>query len=101
LKTFIDQLQEYDATFFDKLVAVYKKEAVNEMFNIITTEEFMDKDSQDAMLDNRNKNWVLKMPKMMQEKSNFFAVGAAHLGSENGVIKLLRKQGYTVKAIQK
>jgi uncharacterized protein YbaP (TraB family) len=30
----------------------------------------------------------------------FNAVGAAHLGGENGVIALLRKNGYTVKPIK-
>ena len=28
-----------------------------------------------------------------------FAVGAGHLGGEKGVIALLRKQGFTVKAL--
>lgn len=35
----------------------------------------------------------------MQKESTFFAVGAAHLGGEIGIIHLLRKAGYTVKPI--
>jgi uncharacterized protein YbaP (TraB family) len=39
------------------------------------------------------------MPEMMQKESVFFAVGAAHLAGELGVINLLKKAGYTVKPI--
>jgi uncharacterized protein YbaP (TraB family) len=36
----------------------------------------------------------------MQQSPSFFAVGAAHLGGDIGVITLLRKQGYTVKPVK-
>ncbi|MNX99368.1 TraB family protein [compost metagenome] len=51
------------------------------------------------MLDNRNNNWVKNMPELMKKESVFFAVGAAHLGGEEGVINLLKKAGYSVKPI--
>ena len=35
----------------------------------------------------------------MQSKSCFIAVGAGHLAGENGLINLLKKQGYTVEPI--
>jgi hypothetical protein len=35
----------------------------------------------------------------MQDKSCFVAVGAGHLGGENGLINLLKKQGYSVEPI--
>jgi uncharacterized protein YbaP (TraB family) len=37
----------------------------------------------------------------MKEGSTFFAVGAAHLDGNNGLIMLLRHKGYTVKPIGK
>jgi uncharacterized protein len=40
------------------------------------------------------------MSKSMKEAPSFFAVGAAHLAGKNGVIHLLRKAGYTVKAVK-
>jgi len=36
----------------------------------------------------------------MPEKVTFFAVGAGHLVGENGVVALLRKEGYTVKPLK-
>lgn len=53
-----------------------------------------------ALLDNRNKDWANKIPAIAQEKPTFFAFGAAHLGGEEGVISLLRKQGYRVEAVK-
>ncbi len=51
------------------------------------------------LLDKRNKRWVKKMPKISKKKSTFFAVGAAHLAGDKGIINMLRKKGYTVTAI--
>ena len=36
----------------------------------------------------------------MPEKALTIAVGAGHLAGEKGVIKLLRKEGYTVRPIK-
>ena len=54
----------------------------------------------DDLLNNRNKNWIERIEKIVKAKPTFFGVGAAHLGGENGVIKLLRKKGYKVEAVQ-
>ena len=55
---------------------------------------------EDLLLNTRNKNWIPVMGKMMLEQPTFFAVGAGHLGGEQGVVSLLRKEGYTVKPIR-
>ena len=36
----------------------------------------------------------------MKKNSIFIAVGAGHLVGEKGLIELLRKEGYTVRAIE-
>jgi len=50
-------------------------------------------------LNNRNKNWVKKLKTIMHERPVTIAVGAGHLPGKNGVIELLRKEGYTVKPV--
>ncbi len=50
------------------------------------------------MADNRNANWMTKLPKMIKESSCFIAVGALHLPGQNGLLKLLEKEGYKVTA---
>lgn len=47
----------------------------------------------------RNATWLKKMPEIMQQKSTFFAVGAAHLVGERGVLASLRNAGYLVEGI--
>ena len=53
----------------------------------------------DLMLYQRNKKWIPIIEEEIKEKSSFIAVGASHLGSDQGVIKLLRNEGYTVRPL--
>ncbi len=53
----------------------------------------------DALLKNRNLNWLAKLPELMKAQSLFIAVGAGHLVGNDGLIKGLQKQGYTVKPL--
>jgi uncharacterized protein len=84
---------------FKKLVAIYKQQDVEGLFKLTTASpELMD--AQNDLLVKRNNNWIPVMQKNMEAKACFFAVGAAHLGGDIGVINLLRKQGYTVKPVK-
>jgi uncharacterized protein YbaP (TraB family) len=50
-----------------------------------------------VILDDRNRNWIPKIEKMLKERRTFFiTVGAAHLVGPNGVPNLLRRAGYKV-----
>jgi uncharacterized protein YbaP (TraB family) len=51
------------------------------------------------LVDNRNANWVTKLPSYFKETSCFVAVGAMHLGGKNGLVKQLQKMGYKVTSI--
>lgn len=95
----ISYLEKNNNEMTSKMVAIYLKEDVKSLFEFTTNKEFMSEESSKWMLTYRNENWFKKMPQMMQKESVFFAVGAAHLGGENGVINLLKKAGYTVKPI--
>lgn len=53
----------------------------------------------DYMLKDRNVNWMKKLPELMKSGSQFMAVGAGHLSGTNGLIALLRKEGYTVTPV--
>ena len=53
------------------------------------------------MLDDRNADWLTKMPDIMQQKSTLFVVGFGHLPGNQGVLNLLRKAGYKVKPVKK
>ncbi|MBQ6203258.1 MAG: TraB/GumN family protein [Prevotella sp.] len=54
-------------------------------------------EERDRLIYNRNANWLKMMPQIMKEKSTFFAVGAAHLVGEKGVLTGLKNAGFTVE----
>ncbi len=53
----------------------------------------------ELLLYKRNRNWVKKLKDLLPAKSLLIAVGAGHLPGEEGVIELLRKEGYTVEPV--
>lgn len=55
---------------------------------------------EDRLIYGRNAEWVKAMPTIMKDKSTLFAVGAAHLIGEKGILELLKKAGYTVEAVK-
>jgi len=52
------------------------------------------------LVDNRNADWLKKLPAYMKETSSFITVGAIHLGGINGLVKQLQKEGYKVKPVE-
>jgi uncharacterized protein YbaP (TraB family) len=83
----------------DEMLAVYRSANLVEMQKMMADPEYGLDKYLDLLLTNRNKNWVKQMQTIMPEKATLFAVGAGHLGGNEGVISLLRKAGYTVKPL--
>jgi len=54
----------------------------------------------DAIISNRNKAWSTKLPALMTVEPTFVVVGALHLPGEEGLLNLLKKQGYTLQAVR-
>ena len=94
------QLNEFDTSLkdFKEMEKAYNDQDLDALCTISNDE--MMKILHDDLLVKRNLNWVPKMIGLMENKSVFFAVGAAHLCSENGLIELLKKKGYNVKGIK-
>lgn len=83
----------------EDLMSAYQEKDLNKLTEIIEEyEEF--EGFNDKFLAQRNKNWIPIMEEMSKKESIFYAVGAGHLTSEEGVIALLREKGYTVEAVK-
>ncbi len=80
------------------MVAMYKRMNIDSIQQSLTTEDDL-LQYQNELVVQRNKNWVAKITQLMQATSCFIAVGAGHLGGNEGLIALFRKQGYTVVPI--
>jgi len=88
-----------DAKEYNTLISAYKKQDLPALYTLIMNS----KDEGDDMalfLDERNKKWIARMSAKMKQQPVFFAVGAGHLWGPNGVINLLKKDGYTVTPIK-
>ncbi len=84
---------------FDSMLTIYKSQNIAAIDDF-TAEEFNTGNMREVLLNNRNRNWVKMLPEILRKKRLFIAVGAGHLGGKDGVIALLRKEGYTVKPIE-
>ena len=82
----------------------YKAQKLDEMLKLMEERDGNSCDPQpgemEDLLDNRNKAWIEKMPSIMKETPTLFVVGAGHLPGTNGVLKLLKEKGYTVKPMK-
>ncbi|MEM9820495.1 MAG: TraB/GumN family protein [Bacteroidota bacterium] len=84
---------------FTEMIRLYKTQNIAEMYNMFKTDPDSPSNFESVLLTNRNQNWIPVMEKIASEQSTFFAVGAGHLGGEDGVIALMRKAGYTLRPI--
>ena len=98
--TMIDSLPQARKEF-KELVALYKSENIDELYRMTLKSDFGLEGNEELMLFDRNQRWISRIQKIISEKPTFFAVGAAHLGGDRGVISLLRKEGYEVRPIMK
>ncbi|MCC9042841.1 TraB/GumN family protein [Myroides sp. M-43] len=94
----LEQISEYKKNF-EEMKDAFLAEDIELMYQYGTDSQFMTLENKKVLLDNRNINWVDKMPKLMSDKSTLFAVGSAHLAGELGVLNLLILKGYTVNPV--
>jgi uncharacterized protein len=81
------------------LQMAYRNQDVNVLYQIAAKASGPSGQYESALLTERNQQWIPIIEKAAQAKPSFFAVGAGHLGGENGVITLLRKAGYKVTPV--
>ena len=94
-----DKQSEADKQF-EEMVEAYKAQDIEKLGDYISQDGDGLGDYGDILIYNRNRNWVEKLKRIMPGKTLTIAVGAGHLAGEQGMIKLLRKEGYTVKPVK-
>ncbi|GAB3292677.1 TraB/GumN family protein [Pseudidiomarina andamanensis] len=85
-----DDLQE--------LQSVYLNDDSDKLYEVMRSQADFDTFEQ-AFLSQRNKNWVTELPKLIASQPTFIAVGAGHLSGTDGLLTLLRQQGYEITPI--
>lgn len=92
---------EKDAEITTKNLAdAYMKQDLEKLEDIFRKEEMKDDvEFTKLLVNDRNHNWVEQMKKIMPELPAFFVVGAGHLPGEEGVIELLKKEGFKLEPV--
>lgn len=79
-----------------ELVKAYENQKIQKLMAIYEREGALLK-SQAYLIDDRNKDWMKTATKEFTDGGAFMAVGALHLPGANGLIQLLREEGFEVK----
>lgn len=94
------QIALYDEEYYrggiDWMIKVYINQQLDSIDAMMYREESGEKD---YIMIKRNLKMAIRMDSLSAIRSTFFAVGAAHLPGDSGVIKLLRSRGFTVTPV--
>lgn len=93
----VDSFQVYKASMLH-LMQIYKNQQLDQMEKAFDEEPGF-KESKERMLYSRNRNWVRQLREIMKNENVFVAVGAGHLVGQEGLIALLKKEGYKLKPL--
>ncbi len=91
-----DKSKADDNKFAELMIKSYINNDLNEIYNISYSGDSL---QTDALLVKRNKKMAMRMDSLSKERSMVFAVGAAHLPGDKGVIELLKQRGFTVEPV--
>jgi uncharacterized protein YbaP (TraB family) len=84
---------------FIKLMNIYKSQHINELEQALNEDQSFDVNNE-ILINGRNRKWVSLLKNEMLHDNFFIAVGAGHLVGEQGLISLMRKEGFIVKPVQ-
>lgn len=82
-----------------ELTAAYKTQNLDILWKIF--QDQMTQLEYDALVKNRNLNWLEEMKRLLPAQSALYVVGAGHLPGDSGMINLLRDAGYKVKPVKR
>jgi uncharacterized protein YbaP (TraB family) len=101
-KMLVEQIDniEKERKEMQRMADVYASQDLDSIYTFVQTPE-MQGEFGDALIKDRNIIMTERLEKLLKSETVFCAIGAAHLPGENGVLNLLRKKGYILRAINK
>ena len=96
-KELAETLNNIDSTKqnFNQLLLLYKQKDLDALSKMLNQNDVLTQ-YDDLLLNNRNKKWIPEIIRQVKLQPTFFAVGAGHLGNANGLINLLKSEGFTI-----
>lgn len=102
LMCLIDHM-DYTVDFSKKMIDAYYLQDLKLIESLMNEKIGDGCDSTDeeneVLISGRNKAWIKKIPAIIAEKPTMIVVGAAHLVDKEGLIQLLKTEGYTVEGV--
>ena len=83
-----------------RLDSLYVSGNLDALYDMLIETEDMTEAEKFLFVDERNIAWLSKIEEYIKQEPCFIAVGALHLPGNDGLINLLRKAGYKVKAVK-
>ncbi len=99
LVNYIDSIDFYKKST-NELVEVYRAQDLERIDVLTRTGDASMSNYIDLLLYGRNRKWVDSLRNILPSKSVLIAVGAGHLPGDQGLIRLLKKAGYTVEPVK-
>ncbi len=117
LETFADQIKAIDnislenqidmlmesikdtSNSYETLLDAYLNFDLNKLLDLLQDSNGASLSLDDMLVNNRNTTMAKQFAKIAKKQTLFCAVGAGHLPGDKGIIALLRKKGFTAKAI--
>lgn len=101
-KSLIVDIQSYKKTEqqLNDMVEAYKQQDLNKLYNFVIQDTNSNSEFNENFIFKRNQKWIPLIEEKIKAQSCFIAVGAAHLAGEQGILQLLRMQGYTIVAVK-
>lgn len=91
--------EEEDDKMLDQMIKYYAKGDLDKLQQLSDDADY-GAEFEQALILERNHTMADRMEPLMKEQSTFIAVGALHLPGEEGILKLLEKDGYQVRPLK-
>ena len=99
VKMLLDMTESQDVVHeYFEMLAVYKSQKITKLYEYAKEDRELEKYTDDLLV-NRNQKWISKLSEQMKESACFIAVGSGHLAGEDGLITLLRNEGYELSPV--
>ena len=85
---------------FASMVSLYKKQDSEGLLTLVRNSSFEFDAFENVLLDKRNQLWIKSIINLTKSNPSFIAVGAGHLAGNKGLVSLLKKEGFTIKAVR-
>jgi len=92
----LEDLEQIE-TLFDELIRTWKNGDLQALDKLFIADMAEYPDLYASMLLDRNKNWLPQIETMLETpETEFVLVGVAHIAGKDGLLAMLREEGYTV-----